>query len=52
MKLDISRQQALIPRMDVKAVALGLRLFICFESELLKEIEKRIFWTDGQDVLF
>jgi len=41
-----------VPRMELMAAVLGLRLAKCLVSELSKEIEKRVFWTDAQDVLF
>jgi len=41
-----------VPGMELTASVLGLRLAKCLESELSNEIEKRVFWTDAQDVLF
>ncbi|XP_070855552.1 uncharacterized protein [Drosophila suzukii] len=41
-----------VPRIELMAAVLGLRLAKCLESELSNEIEKRVFWTDAQDVLF
>ncbi|XP_070070209.1 uncharacterized protein [Drosophila takahashii] len=38
--------------MELMTAVLGLRLAKCLESELSTEVEKRVFWTDAQDVLF
>ncbi|XP_070142274.1 uncharacterized protein [Drosophila kikkawai] len=40
-----------VPRMELMAAVLGLRLAKFLESELSTKIEKRIFWTDARDVL-
>nr|XP_041632380.1 uncharacterized protein LOC121502738 [Drosophila kikkawai] len=41
-----------LPRMELMAAVLGLRLAKFLESELSTKIEKRIFWTDARDVLY
>ncbi|XP_041632395.1 uncharacterized protein [Drosophila kikkawai] len=41
-----------VPRMELMAAVLGLRLAKFLESELSTKIEKRIFWTDARDVLY
>ncbi|XP_070141749.1 uncharacterized protein [Drosophila kikkawai] len=50
IKLGDLRQR--VPRMELMAAVLGLRLAKFLESELSIKIEKRIFWTDARDVLY
>ncbi|XP_067628058.1 uncharacterized protein [Eurosta solidaginis] len=40
-----------IPRMELMAAILGLRLSNCIESEASIRIDRRFFWTDSRDVL-
>ncbi|XP_017468479.1 PREDICTED: uncharacterized protein LOC108360625 [Rhagoletis zephyria] len=40
-----------IPRMELMAAILGLRLANCVESEASIRIDRRYFWTDSRDVL-
>ncbi|XP_070067103.1 uncharacterized protein [Drosophila virilis] len=41
-----------IPRMELMAAVLGLRLAKCFQKEMLVRIHTRTFWTDSKDVLY
>ncbi|XP_060649602.1 uncharacterized protein LOC132786893 [Drosophila nasuta] len=41
-----------IPRMELMAAVLGLRLARCIESEMSVHVDKKVFWTDSRDVLF
>ncbi|XP_064556691.1 uncharacterized protein LOC135441137 [Drosophila montana] len=41
-----------IPRMELMAAVLGLRLAKCIQNETSVRIHRRTFWTDSKDVLY
>ncbi|XP_070067182.1 uncharacterized protein [Drosophila virilis] len=41
-----------IPRMELMAAVLGLRLAKCIQKEMSVRIHRRTFWTDSKDVLY
>ncbi|KAL7726355.1 hypothetical protein ACLKA6_001572 [Drosophila palustris] len=41
-----------IPRMELMAAVLGLRLTKCIEMEMSVRVKKRVYWTDSKDVLW
>ncbi|XP_070067190.1 uncharacterized protein [Drosophila virilis] len=41
-----------IPRMELMAAVLGLRLAKCIQKEMSVRIHTRTFWTDSKDVLY
>ncbi|XP_070066974.1 uncharacterized protein [Drosophila virilis] len=41
-----------IPRMELMAAVLGLRLAKCIKNEMSLRIYRRTFWTDSRDVLY
>ncbi|XP_064540798.1 uncharacterized protein LOC135430176 [Drosophila montana] len=41
-----------IPRMELMAAVLGLRLDKCNQKEMSVRIHRRTFWTDSKDVLY
>lgn len=41
-----------IPRMELMAAVIGLRLAKCIEQELSIKIDSRVFWSDSKDVLY
>ncbi|XP_070067150.1 uncharacterized protein [Drosophila virilis] len=41
-----------IPRMELMAAVLGLRLAKCIQKEVSVRIHRRTFWTDSKDVLY
>ncbi|XP_070067090.1 uncharacterized protein [Drosophila virilis] len=46
------RKPVSIPRMELMAAVLGLRLAKCIQKEMSVRIHTRTFWTDSKDVLY